>query len=676
MDRRSLAPELRRWVLEEMGVPPQRAPPEDLLQRLFIGQCADIWKYVTRHVHSQRTVKNIKGNLLWYPLRDLRQPRAAQRCVEEEDQLHRKQLCQEILDLRSELEHLQKQIQNAEREVISQELNSHKSQDLRRRSLLLQAYNEKRDLECYALQKTNLRIQHRRDQLQEVVRALQREPVFPALDASSALNTFPEPEILRDVREVCQMRFKFLCSLHDDTVSRSLLSGGEDLRTLAHQQWMNLTEKVWSSHPPNHIVSALEHLTLEATRDMRRLQSSLTSDAPGTFNTVSQTTCDLQDTQENLETSRHVGLLGEVADISMGVLPSFNCLIQEGWAQSVNVTSHLRNIQCQSQELSARLAEKIQEVHRTLSDGGELSVVSRAAFDAELRLVLLHGCRDVLVQECRMLQAEAVGKKQEMKLLQQQQQSIQDSSRLLDKNQEQIQVLINGNAASKTQMQRSSAEVQKYVQEKLIPRHQELVQDSQRLRDSVMKDVKHFSTINLPALQNVHVEGNLVPVQELSINRLSNPHYPYYAIYEGIYNSIGLSLYKAPETILPHVAELKKQRLFLTSQLYSYNQATAKIQRQLCDSQSPDIETLLQHLSAHYTQQIDELVPKLQRLIQQCEKSQEYGKEVQATVIDWWDQSAQFCLPWEQRGGQTLRQWRDRWTVAATALQRALGSKS
>ncbi|XP_075047744.1 LOW QUALITY PROTEIN: HAUS augmin-like complex subunit 5 [Mixophyes fleayi] len=675
MDRRNLAQELRRWVLEEMGLPQQKAPSEEMLQRLFIGQCADIWKYVIRHVCSQRTVRNIEGNLMWY---QQLQHSVAQRSVEEEEQQHKKQLYQEILELRSELQHLQEQIHSAETEIVSQELNNKMSQDFRRRSLLLRAFNKKREEECDVLRESNIRIQYRCEQLQNVGKASQRELMFPTLDAGSAMNTFPEPEILRDVREVCQMRMKFLRSLHEDSISGSLVTGGEDLRSLAHQQWMSLAEKLWSSHPPTHVVSSLEYLALETTRDMRQLQASLAVDPAETSCSISETTCDTQGTGDGLETSKRARSLCESAQPDpLGVLPSFSSLIQEGWAESVKVFSELRLAQRQAEELSEQLADRIQEIHKTLSDGSETSLLSRAAFDAELRLVLLHGCQDALLQECRTLQTEAADRRQEVRALQQQQQNIQESCALLDKRQKQVQVLIKGNSSSKSQIWRSYVEVQKYVQDKLLPRPQEVTQESQRLQDSVMKDVKHFSTISLPALQKVSPDGVIqVPAQDLSINRLSNPHCPYYKIYKGIYTSVGLSLYKAPETILNHVADVKKQLRFLRAQLCSRNQAVAKIQRQIRESQNPDTDTLLHLLSAHYTQQMDRLLPKLQSLIQQCEKSQEYGKEVQASVTDWWEQPAQLCLASEQRGGLTLRQWQDRWTVAVTALQRAAGGRS
>ncbi|KAG9482799.1 hypothetical protein GDO78_011441 [Eleutherodactylus coqui] len=670
MERRGLAQELRRWALEEMNIPHLKAPTEDMLQRLFIGQCADIWRYAVRHVRSQRTVKNIEGNLLWYQQLQYSQ---AQRTLEKEQQQRRKRLCQEIQELRSELQHLQEQIQSTEREIVGQEMSNYKSHDLRRRSLLLQVYNKKSEGGCEALRENNLRIQKRCEQLQEISRALQTEPVFPALDVSSASSTFPEPEVLREVREVCQSRIKFWTSIHEGTISGSMLSGGEDLLSMSHKQWLAMSEKLWNSRPAKHILSSLEHLALESTQEMKKLQASLGAEPAETSCSVRQATRSGHETRGNTEESKRARSLD---DDSLDVLPSFSCLIQEGWAQSVHVTSELRSIQHQSEELAAHLAYQIQEVHRMLSDDSELSAARRAAFDAELRLVLLRGCRNALFHECQILHAEAAHGKQEMKFLQQQQQNVQDLRLLLERNQKQIQVLIKGNSAFKAELQRSGSEVQQFVQEQLIPRHQELAHESQRLKDFAMKDAEHFRTVSLHALRTVSVEGNLVPAQDLSVNRLSDRLSPYSGIYERIFSVIRLPLYKAPEMVLTHVAEMKRQQLFLRSLLYNRNQAVTRVQQQICESQDPDLDTLFERLSAHYAHQVDHLVPKVEQLVQQCEKAQEYQKEVQAAVIDWWDQPAQYCLSWEQRGGQTLLQWRDRWTVASAAVQRTSGTRT
>ncbi|PNJ11170.1 HAUS5 isoform 4 [Pongo abelii] len=70
------ARELGCWAVEEMGVPVAARAPESTLRRLCLGQGADIWAYILQHVHSQRTVKKIRGNLLWYGHQDSPQVRS------------------------------------------------------------------------------------------------------------------------------------------------------------------------------------------------------------------------------------------------------------------------------------------------------------------------------------------------------------------------------------------------------------------------------------------------------------------------------------------------------------------------------------------------------------------------------------------------------------------------
>ncbi|KAM4651036.1 HAUS augmin-like complex subunit 5 [Discoglossus pictus] len=668
MERKTLAQELKRWAVEEMGLTAQKAPSEDTLQRLFIGQCADIWKYIIRHVHSQRNVRKIEGNLLWY---QQLQRSEAQRSAEEQEQQRRKKLCKEILELRSELQHLQEQIHSAEREIVNQDLSSVKAHDFCRRSMLLQAFNRKREQEYAALNESNLKIQYRCEQLRGLKRASQREVTFSNLDREAAAAQGLESDVLRDVRAVCQVRFQFLQSLHDDTVTGAMRAVGTDMRSLSHQQWMNVAEKVWTLHPPNHVLAALEHLSVDTANRLRELQSDVEDD-PFDSSFDDSAEYDIHDPNDLCDTSRNTGSSSE----NDFVLPSFKTLIQEGWAETVRISTQLRFMQNRTYGVSERLAQLVQEVHKNLSDGSELSELNRAAFDMELQLMILRGTRDALVHEYRLLQHQSTGNRVEVKLLEQQKMNINQTQLILKRKQEQIQVLISGNINCKKQIKANTVEAQKYLRDMLHPRPQEVIKESQKFQDSLVKEVKHFSAISLPGLLRVCTDGMWVPVQDLSINRLSNTHCPYYDIFRGIYDSIGLPLYKAPEATLSHVADMKRQMFLLQSQLRSRSHVIKKLHRRLRENQNPDTDTLLQQLSSHYSQQIDQLVPKLQHLTEQCEKSQEYWKEVQATVTDWWEQPAQMGLPWEQREGLTLRQWRDRWTVAATALQTASGNWS
>ncbi|CAJ0950185.1 unnamed protein product [Ranitomeya imitator] len=227
MDRRSLAQDLRRWAVQEMGLPPHKAPSEEMLQRLFIGQCADIWKYVIRHVRSERTVRNMEGNLRWY---QQMQHLEAQRSAEEKEQWRRKQLSQEILALRSELQLLQEQIQSAEKDVSRQELSNHKSQDINQRLMLLRAYTRSKEMECDGVRDETHNVQQSCVRLVDMGRVSRWDLVFPPPEEGPTFNTFPEPQILTDVREACQTRIKYLRSLYHD-YSGSMPAGGDEMRS-------------------------------------------------------------------------------------------------------------------------------------------------------------------------------------------------------------------------------------------------------------------------------------------------------------------------------------------------------------------------------------------------------------------------------------------------------------
>ncbi|CAJ0950186.1 unnamed protein product [Ranitomeya imitator] len=86
--------------------------------------------------------------------------------------------------------------------------------------------------------------------------------------------------------------------------------------------------------------------------------------------------------------------------------------------------------------------------------------------------------------------------------------------------------------------------------------------------------------------------------------------------------------------LVPHVAEMKRRLHFLRSQHESRRRAAARFEWHLADSPTTCVDTLMQQISSHYTQQTEQLVPQLQQLVQQCERSQEYGKAVQAAVSD------------------------------------------
>nr|XP_033770862.1 HAUS augmin-like complex subunit 5 [Geotrypetes seraphini] len=659
MERKSLAQELKKWAMEEMGLPAHKIPSEAVLRKLCVGQSADIWKYVIRHVHSQRNVKKIEGNLLWY--QHLQQSEVKQ-SESELQQARRKQLVKEISAVKLELPQLIQQIKMAERELTANETlveaSFERIQDARRRTLLLKAYFEKKEQEREKLRESNSRLSHRVEQLQEMSRKANEEVLLGAQtpDPNLSVSSFSilEPEVLRDVKEACQMRFQFLKSLHDDSVAGNFHGTvSEELRKTSHQQWLSVVENILSSHPPNHILAALEHLARQNTSELHKVTSSMDIDH------------DIQALKFRFASSH----LEDVSETT-NALPSVQCLIQEGWSACEKLWMRQVPLQTKVTDLSAQLASMVQGKHQLLSDGSARSLFAREAFDLELQVVMLKARRDALLQECHALEDEACAKKQELQTLQQKHQRIADFQQFVEKKQEQIQILIKGNSCLKSQLQKSQREVQQFVQRRLLTPEKDVEMEVQQLRGGVEQELKQFSRIFLPCLLHRVISGTQrVPAHELSIHHLDHMLPWDSLVFTGVCQSLKFPLYKAPEKILIHAAELKKDRMHLLGQMSYKTIALNKLQMKKKQSQAPDVQTLIKMVKDHDVDQVACLVPKIQHLIQQCVQNIEKTKDVQQAMTDWWDQPGQFVLSWEIRHGLNLCQWLERWTLALRTLQ-------
>nr|XP_048684822.1 HAUS augmin-like complex subunit 5 isoform X3 [Caretta caretta] len=183
-----------------MGLPPGKVPPDGAFRRMCSGQCAEIWRYVTRHVHHQRNVKKIRGNLLWYQHLEEAEGKPS---GSEPEQERRQQLAQGVARLRGELQQLDLQMETAQREVMADEVSLEAAQerirDAQRRSLLLKAYAARLAKERQQLQGSVAQLRGRLEQLKDISRKAKVELTvggkLPDLGFAGL-----EPEVLQDKR--------------------------------------------------------------------------------------------------------------------------------------------------------------------------------------------------------------------------------------------------------------------------------------------------------------------------------------------------------------------------------------------------------------------------------------------------------------------------------------------
>ncbi|XP_074795138.1 HAUS augmin-like complex subunit 5 [Natator depressus] len=573
----------------------------------------------------------------------------------EPEQERHQQLAQGVARLRGELQQLDLQIETAQREVMADEVSLEVAQerirDAQRRSLLLKAYAARLAKERQQLQGSIAQLWGRLEQLKDISRKAKVE-----LTVGGKVPDFGfaglEPEVLRDVRTACQLRFHFLKSLFEHSTSGARPSGtSEELLDASYQHWLSTVEDIVGSHPPNHVLAALEHLALENTLQMQELTSRI--DIPR----------DVEALKFRYESSRLEDLAGPPA-----ALPSVRGLIQEGWSRCEELWVQQLPLQAREQRGTAQLSSLVQEMHRLLADGSEHAILARAVLELELRAVRLAGLRDGLRRGCQELEQEASARHAELQALQSKRQRILDFRHLVREKQQHVRALIKGTSYIKSQLRKDQAEVQAFVQRKLLGPEQDVTLESQRLHGGVEREVRQLGAIALPCLLDRSLPGST----PLVYSALNLPRAPWGVILgergqalSPLTPCVYLSLPQAPEHLLPHMAELKKELLALRAQLGYKSQVLASLQQR----QGTDVQVLLQALRDHDREQAGALGPRIQLVTEQCERRIERWPEVQATIDAWWEQPGQFSLPAEHRQGLTLRQWLERWTLALKTLQ-------
>ncbi|KAB1274452.1 HAUS augmin-like complex subunit 5 [Camelus dromedarius] len=580
---------------------------------LCLGQGADIWAYVLRHVHNQRNVKKIRGNLLWYGHQDSPE---ARRKLELEAAVAR--LRAEILELDQSLELMERETE-AQDMAMEQALQS--MQDTQRRALLLRAQAGAMRRQQRGLQVPMQRLQNQLKRLQDIERKAKVDVNFGPL-TSAALGL--EPVVLGDVRTACSLRTQFLQNLLIPQAKAGSIPSVETLLT---------------NHPPGHVLAALEHLAAEREAEIRSL-------------------CSLDGLQDT-ETARSQA--PDQSDSSQA-LPSMVHLIQEGW-QSVGVLVTQRGpLLKEHQILTRRLRGLMEEMERCTLESSERQA-----------LVLgLRGC--ALWAELKALRAlsqeleEAAGRRQLLlQELQAKQQRILHWRQLVEETQEQVRLLIKSNSASKTRLCRSPGEVLALVQRKVVPTSEAVAPQSQELLRCLEEEAQHLPHLVLGTLLR-HSPGGLQPLPTIlpSIHQL-HPASPKGSSLIMLSHKLGLPTGKAPELLLPKAASLRQDLLFLQDQQSLRCWYLLHMKTSL--PPGPSTQELLQIRASQEKEQKENLGQTLKRLENLLKQALERIPELQGVVGDWWEQPGQAALSGELCQGLSLSQWRLRWVQAQGALQ-------
>ncbi|XP_004601065.2 HAUS augmin-like complex subunit 5 [Sorex araneus] len=629
MDLGKAARELGCWATEEMGLPAAARPPESALRSLCLGQGADIWTYVLRHVRSQKSVKKIRGNLLWYGLQD-------------NSKAHRKsELEAAVARLRAEIQELDQSLelmaQETEAQDMAMEQVLQRTQDTQRRALLLRAQAGAVQRQQQVLQEPTQQLQNRLRHLQDMQRKAKVDVTFGPL-TSAALGL--EPMVLNDVRAACALRTQFLQNLLIPQAKEdSIQIRQDDHFGISYQQWLGSVETLLTNHPPGHVLAALSHLAAEREAEIQALGSPAEP--------------------QDAETDRSKAL---DQSSSSQDLPSTVHLIQEGWRTVGALVSQRGPLLREHQILTRRLQDLIEEAERRTVGPTERQVM----------MLRLKGCG--LWAELKALRAqsqeleEAARQRQFLlRELQAKQQRILCWRQLVEETQDQIRLLIKGNSASKTRLSRSPAEVLGLIQKKLVPISEVVAPQSQELLRCLEKEAQLVPHLLLGTLWRHSPEGSLpLPTFLPSIHQLHLASPRGSSLLE-LSHVLGLSSGKAPELLLPAAASLRQDLLFLQDQQRLRAWHLQHLKASL--PSGPSTQELLQTRASQEEQQKQSVGQALKRLQTLLEQALQRIPELQGAVTDWWEQPGQAALSGELRQGLSLSQWQLRWAQAQGALQ-------
>ncbi|XP_077439678.1 HAUS augmin-like complex subunit 5 [Vanacampus margaritifer] len=653
MATRHLGQDLKLWATEELNLPAEKLPPDSYFKTLCVGKGTSIWKYIIHHVFQQRTVKLKRGNLQWYKVL---QDKEAKHCEGQSVAAKRSELQKKIEQLRSEIGHLDSEIKATEEQLATQERSISSTcaqvEDSQHRNLLLQAFKQRcvsgRKMLSSDIQEINGCCRA----LEQMARKAEVEVLFEnQLSSNSDIDTFlfecpVEPQVLRQVRELCNNRVHFYQSLQAielKTADTARMTGEQ--RTAVYQFWLSAVENLVDVYPPNHIFSALQHL---ASKEQKALEAKVSS---------MDVTQDVKALGFHYESNHLIDITAEEDDD----FPSVKALLQAAWqeveesfVELSQTRSRVQQLQCQ---LVAYRKQAVQKLSCFVDDALALS-----ALEQELQRVMKVATRDHIQEWCIRLDQHARSRQEAIRKLHSQWQKIMDFRHLVVLKQEHLRSLIKANSSTKTELIRTHKELQDFLEGKVVPECNDIIVAANSIKSAISKEVIQMGTVSLQALDRRTVDGmQRIPASWLSIYRLQSP------TFSSLCQNMAFPLYRGPEELCAQACSDQLEWRFLCQLLQLHSTTLRTSKEAAARLPASDHKALLSRVKEEDKKLQKSLVPRANILTQNCAESLSYAKKVEMAISDWWNQPAQHVLPDVRKGGLTFQEWLERWKLAAKA---------
>ncbi|CAL9696213.1 unnamed protein product [Knipowitschia caucasica] len=653
MADRSLVQELRRWATEEFHLPPDTLPHDSYFKTLCVGTGKPIWQYMIHHVFQQRKIKIMRGNIMWY---NSLQEKKMKDADGKSENAKRKDLQREIEQLGAEIAHLNSQISGTEEQLATQEQSIGRTwaqvEDNRCRGLLLMSMTQHCVQNRQELVGDTQNINGHCQALGQMTRKAEEEVMFDSKSSCSKESpyskTVTEPQVLREVRKLCNDRIQFYQSLQESKVKNDGTLAPHEQRNSVFEYWLSAAEDLLCGYPPNHILSALQHL---AICEQKALEDKL-----GSLDVTRDVTA--------LKFRYEDDHLRDISAEGAEQLPPVTTLLQAAWEEVEQSLVELAQTRAKVATLKNQLVshkKKAEQEMSVLVDDLHNDSLAMSAFEVELQCVIQAATRDFIRDRCIQLDQQARSKQEVLQNLHSQWQSILNFRRLVDLRQEDLRGLIRSNSEAKTKLIHKQKELQDYIQKKLVPKFDD-VSSAAIIRNSIAKEAKQLGTLSLLALDRRTAKGSQrIPASWLSIYRLQS------TMVKTLCQNMFFPLYKAPEQLCAHACSRWLELQYVQKLLHLHYSTLKNTQKEADLLHASDQKAFLSKVREEDQKLLKALIPRVRTLTQRCAQGLSYGDQVKMAIIYWWDQPAQHVLPEINKGGLTFQQWLQRWKLAAKA---------
>ncbi|XP_077463307.1 HAUS augmin-like complex subunit 5 [Stigmatopora argus] len=653
MADRHLVKDLKLWATEEFNLPSESLPPTSYFRSLCAGKRTSIWEYVIRHVFQQRTVKLKRDNLLWY--KSLQDKEVKER--QGQNALAKMSKIQiEIQQLRSEIDHLDSKISETEEHLDSQERSIKSTlaqvEDNHCRNLLLQAFKQRCVSNRKMLSSDVEELCDFHQALEVLAKKAESEVLFgngfsSNCDVDTLLFNSPismEPQVLRQVRQLCKERINFYQSLQESELNHSDCERVPDeKRNDVFQCWLSAVENLAEAYPMSHITSALQHWL---SQEQKALEENVCS--PDV---------------KHLRLCHENNNLLDICSDENDDLPSVQALLGAGWQEVEEKFVELSLTRTRIQQLQNQLVDCRTEVEQKLScfvDDSNEDKLALSALELKLQCVMKTAARDYFQNHLVQLGQHARSQQEVLRGLQSQRKNIMDSRKLVVRRQEQINSLIKGNSLAKTELFRMCKEMQVFLEGKVATQCEDVIKAANSIRNSISNEVKQMNTISLQALDRRIVDGTQrIPASWLSIHRLQSP------TLSSLCQNMSFPLYMAPEELCTKACSDQLEWRFLCQLQQLHSTTLQKSKEGAAHLLASSHKDLLSKVKAEDGNLLKSIVPRVRNLTQKCAESLSYEEKLQTAISDWWDLPAQNLVPDVRKGGLTFQQWLEKWKLAA-----------